>query len=158
MYEYFLEGGNLRKLNPEKLHVEFRRCVTETEPMIPRKYTLTHSDITAELFLTIGLGYALDKITSMRDEVLGEWVQSGNQYILNVYLHVDGHLGIADTAIRNAIFRKELPLALEAIVYGDNEFLKAHPELNNAPIIVYFNSKIQYYNVVENWGKVENYK
>jgi hypothetical protein len=40
----------MSKLNPEKLSVEFRQGVTPTEPIILRRYTLTHSDITAELF------------------------------------------------------------------------------------------------------------
>lgn len=62
--------------NPDKLSVEFRKGVTTTEPIIPRCYTLTHSDITAELFLTIGLTYAYDKIdNNMRDEVLGQWIK-----------------------------------------------------------------------------------
>ena len=63
----------MSKLNPEKLSVEFKDGVTSTEPILGRRYTLTHSDITAELFLTIGLTYAYDKIDAMRDEVLGEW-------------------------------------------------------------------------------------
>jgi len=42
----------------------------ETNPIIPRKYTLTHSDITRELFLTIAAKYDYDKITDMRDKVL----------------------------------------------------------------------------------------
>lgn len=40
----------MSKLNPEKLSVEFRVGVTFAELIIPRRYTLTHSDITAELF------------------------------------------------------------------------------------------------------------
>lgn len=56
----------MSKLNPEKLSVEFRDGVTNTEPILGRRYTLTHSDITAELFLTIGLTYAYDKIDAMR--------------------------------------------------------------------------------------------
>lgn len=40
----------MSKLNPEKLSVEFRDGVTGTEPILGRRYTLTHSDITAELF------------------------------------------------------------------------------------------------------------
>ena len=55
----------MERLNPEKLYVEFRSGVTPTEPIIGRKYTLTHSDATAELFLTIGIEYAYDQITSM---------------------------------------------------------------------------------------------
>ena len=71
-------------LNPEKLSVEFMTGVTPTVPIIPRRYTLTHSDITAELFLNIGLTYAYDKINAMRDEVLGEWIESKGGYFFYV--------------------------------------------------------------------------
>lgn len=147
----------MSRLNPEKLSVEFREGVTPTEPIIHRRYTLTHSDVTAELFLVIGLMYAYDKITNMRDEVLGQWVQSHNSYFYYVYLYVDGQRGTAETAIRNYIFRRELPLALEAIRYGDREFFSAHPELNNVPIIVYFMSTNPQLNRVENWGTFSEY-
>ena len=50
----------MERLDPEKLYVVFRPGVTMTEPVLGRKYTLTHSDITAELFLTIGLQFAYD--------------------------------------------------------------------------------------------------
>lgn len=148
----------MSKLNPEKLSVEFRRGVTSTEPIIPRRYTLTHSDITAELFLTIGLNYAYDKINAMRDEVLGEWVNVKNQYYYQVYLHVDGQFGFAAAAIRNKVFVRELPLALEAIRYGDDKFFKTHPELNHVPIMVYFMSAFPRLNRIENWGTFSEYE
>lgn len=144
--------------NPDKLSVEFRKGVTTTEPIIPRCYTLTHSDITAELFLTIGLTYAYDKIDdNMRDEVLGKWVKKDENYLYYVYLHVDCKLGYKAAAIRNMIFRRELPLALKAIRFGDKKFFSVHPELNNVPIIVFFMSKYQKLNKVENWGTFSNY-
>ena len=59
------------RLNPDKLHVEYMG-VTPTEPIIPRRYTLTHSDMTADLYLTLGLDFAYHKLTPMRDEVMGE--------------------------------------------------------------------------------------
>jgi len=147
----------MSRLDPEKLSVDYRDGVTPTEPIIPRRYTLTHSDITAELFLTIGLKYAYDKISDMRDEVLGEWILVEGEYYFNVYLQVDGQFGAVETAIRNAVFRRELPLALEAIRYGDNTFFNAHPELDNVLIIVYFNSSTPYFNRVENWGTFSDY-
>ncbi len=77
----------MSKLNPEKLSVEFRDGVTNTEPILGRRYTLTHSDITAELFLTIGLTYAYDKIDAMRDEVLGEWIEKEKTtYFMCIYM------------------------------------------------------------------------
>lgn len=147
----------MSKLNPEKLSVEFREGVTSTEPVIPRRYTLTHSDITAELFLTIGLGYAYDKINASRDEVLGEWIKKGEDYFYYVYLYVDGQFCMAAAALRNFIFRRELPLALEAIRYGDKAFFRAHPELNKAPIIVHFMSTNPQFSKIENWGTFSNY-
>jgi hypothetical protein len=147
----------MSRLNPDKLSVEFRDSVTTTKPIIPRRYTLTHSDITAELFLTIGLRYAYDKINVMRDEVLGEWIIEGKGLLYQVYLHVDGQFGSGVTAIRNSVFRRELPLALEAIRYGDSEFFSAHPELDNSPIIVLFMSTNPYFNKIENWGTFSDY-
>lgn len=148
----------MKKLNPEKLYVEFRPGVTPTEPILSRRYTLTHSDITANLFLTVGLEYACDKISKMRDEVLAEWRSHDGYPFLYVYIYVDGQFGAAISDIRNTIFRRELSLALEAIRYGDRRLFMAHPQLDNAPIWIYFDSTNPYYNRFENWGTPKDYK
>jgi len=148
----------VEKLNPDKLYVEFRPGVTMTEPIIGRKYTLTHSDITADLFLTLGLQFAYDKVNAMRDEVLAEWRTNNGFPFLYVYVYVDGQFGPAVSAVRNAVFRRELPLALEAIRYGDRRFFAAHPELDNAPIWIHFDSINPEYNRFENWGTPNDYK
>ena len=149
----------MKKLNPEKLNVEFRPGVTPTGPVIPRRYTLTHSDLTAELFLTIGSEYAYDKITKMRDEVLAEWRTVNGQYYLNAYCYVDGgEFSASVSAIRNTIFVKELPLALEAIRYGDRVFFIANPILDYSPIFIYFSSNNPNFNRVEYWGTMNDYK
>jgi hypothetical protein len=147
----------MNQLKPEKLSVELRAGVTPTEPITPRRYTLTHNDITAELYLTIGKTYAYDKITAMRDEVLGEWIMIQDKYIFFVYLYVNGDYGKDVAAVRNYIFRRELPLALNAIKYGDKDFFIAHSELNSAPIIVHFSSTFDEYNKTENWGTFSDY-
>jgi hypothetical protein len=147
----------MKRLNPEKLHVELRPGVTESEPIIPRRYTLTHSDITADLFLTIAPEYAYDKINKMRDEVLGEWRTHNKSLYLYVYVYL-GDYGPAVTPIRNTIFRRELPLALEAIIYGDRRFFEAHPKLNNAPIWIHFHSTDAKYDKFEYWGTPMDYK
>lgn len=148
----------MSKLNKDKLLVKFKPCVTKTEPIAGRRYTLTHSDITAELFLVVGLNYAYEDITSMRDEVLGEWSKINKNSTLKIYLHVDGKLGPINAIIRYKVFKKELPLALEAIRYGDREFFTANPELDNTSVIVYFDSKYRWLNRVENWGSLSKYK
>ena len=74
---------------PEKLSVQYRDGVTVMKPVIPRLYTLTHSDTTGDLFLTIGIQYAWDQINPMRDEVLGEWKQNGSSLYYCIYLYID---------------------------------------------------------------------
>lgn len=147
----------MKRLNPDKLNVEFRTGTAATEPAIGRKYTLTHSDITADLFLTIGLQFAYDKVNAMRDEVLAEWRTNNGFPFLYVYVYVDGQFDPAVSAVRNAIFRRELPLALEAIRYGDRMFFAAHPELGNVPIWIHFDSSNPEYNRFENWGSPNDY-
>jgi hypothetical protein len=149
----------MEKLDPEKLYVEFRPGVTPTEPIIPRRYTLTHSDVTAELFLTVSPEYAYDKINEMRDEVLAEWSIMDDRYYLYAYCYVDGgEFGLAVSAIRNTVFIKQLPLALEAIRYGDRAFFRAHPILGYAPVYINFSSTDPYLNRTEYWGTMNDYK
>jgi hypothetical protein len=147
----------MSEFNPDKLTVEFMKGVTEISPLIPRRYTLTHSDITGELFLDIGRDFDYGKITSNRDEVLGEWIwlEEGIQY--HVYLYVDGELAQGRAVIREAIFRKELPLALEAIRYGDGNFFDRWTEFDNYPIIVYFLYSNSEQNKAENRGTFSDY-
>lgn len=147
----------MRRLNPEKLNVEYRNGVTISEPILGRKYTLTHSDLTAELFLTIGMSYALDKISPMRDEVLAEWKEDNGSFYLYGYVYVDGQFDSSVAAVRNNIFRRELPLALEAITYGDQQLYSAHPDLGGASIWIYFDSTIPEYNQFEFWGTPNDY-
>lgn len=153
------EFDDLSTFNPEKLSVEYMDGVTTTEPIIPRRYTLTHSDVTGELFLTIGIHYAWNKIDpSLRDEVLGEWMRCGNFFYFFVYLYIDqGPYHNFDPAKRNEIFRRELPLALTTIRYGDRTFFNTYPLLKDAPIIVTFMSAYPEFAKQENWGTFQNF-
>ncbi|ADU29348.1 staygreen family protein [Evansella cellulosilytica] len=145
--------------NPDKLFVEYREGVSPTGPVFPRRYTITHSDITGELFLTIGLGYAWDKTNSMRDEVLGEWVRRGSAFYYCVYLYIDqGEFKKNEVVRRNEIFRRELPLALSAIRYGDKSLFDTSPTLDRAPIIVHFMSIYPQFNSHEDWGTFRELK
>jgi hypothetical protein len=138
---------------PEKLSVEYMDGITAKEPILQRRYTLTHSDLTGDLFLTIGIQYAWDKINPMRDEVLGKWVLNGNSLYYCVYLYIDqGQYDQNVSAKRIEIFRRELPLALTAIRYGDRFLFDAYPNLDHASIIVNFMSAYPEFARQENWG------
>lgn len=149
--------GVVKKLNPDKLTTTFRDGITPITPITGRKYTLTHSDETAQLFLDIGKTYAVEKIGPMRDEVLGKWCLANQSYYC-AYVLIDKKYDPVMSEVRNKIFVKELPLALEAIRYGDRHLFQAHPKLNSVPILIYFSSENPSLNRVENWGTFQSYE
>ncbi|MCM3722671.1 staygreen family protein [Solibacillus isronensis] len=130
----------MNKFNPERLSVEYRDGITATEPVISRHHTLTHSDNTGELFLTIGTQFAWDKVNNdMRDEVIGDWKTNGYYIYYNAYVMVNKEGQDFNTAMRRyEVFRRELPLALTAIRYGDRFIFDVYPALDNGLIIVNF--------------------
>lgn len=148
----------MSKFDPNKLFVEYIDGVTPTKPVMPRRYTLTHSDLTGELFLTIGVRYAWQKLNPTRDEVLGEWKSIEGSLHYYVYLYIDQGEYTEDMSNkRNDIFKRELPLALTAIRYGDRLLFDAHPNLNNASIIINFISAYPQFARQENWGSFQNF-
>jgi len=148
----------LSTFSPEKLFAEYREGVTATTPFVPRRYTLTHSDKTGDLFLNIGTNYAWDKINALRDEVLGEWKTCGSSLCYFIYLYVDqGEVNQNVSAKRFEVFRRELPLALSAIRYGDRCFFNTTPFLDQAPIIITFISSYPQFARQEYWGTFQRF-
>jgi hypothetical protein len=85
------------RLNVDKLQVTYLSGTTPVNLVMPRCYTLTHSDITGELFLSIGNQYNTKQISRlytklMRDEVLAETMSNGDNLELRVYCHISGDL------------------------------------------------------------------
>jgi len=149
-------------LNPNLLHVKFIDGATETGPVSPRVYTLTHSDFTGELFLTIGKDIHISQIKGiytrlMRDEVLAEWEVS-ETVTLHVFCHVSGGLVFGTARMRYGIFRYHMPMVLEAFRYGDRGILKEHPELEKGRILVHFTARQKKFNHDEVWGVLEEYQ
>jgi hypothetical protein len=150
-------------LNPEKLHVTYLTGTTPENLVLPRLYTLTHSDRTGELFLTIGGQYDKQQISKlytrlMRDEVLAELADDGDRLVFKVYCHVSGGLIIGTAKWRYNIFHSELPLVLEAIRYGERTLFEQNPKIDNAPVIIYFQSSNSRFNRVEDWGIIADYR
>jgi hypothetical protein len=153
----------MNRLKPERLHVRFINPTTAQGPVVPRRYTLTHSDATGDLFLTIGPDHDRKQLSGlqtrlMRDEVLAEWHQGESGPHLQVHCHVSGGLVFGPAGWRYVIFKRELPLVLEAFRFGDREFFEAHPELDQARILVHFHATQRRYNQVEPWGTPSDYR
>jgi hypothetical protein len=153
----------MQRLNPEKLHITYLTGASPEQLILPRRYTLTHSDRTGELFLSIGREYDTGQISKlytrlMRDEVLVELSCDGERTTFSFYCHVSGGLIFGTAKWRFQIFQSELPLVIEATRYGDRVLFETNPELNNASVLIHFQSSNSQFNKVENWGTMLQYR
>jgi hypothetical protein len=150
------------ELNPEKIHVKSNAKLEKKDSIIPRRYTLTHSDLTGDLFLTIDKEYDDDECSNfytriMRDEVLAEWQKNNGTYEFHIYVHVSGGFVIGWAGMRDRIFRHYLPHTIRVMRYGDAELFDTFPFLDDAPILVHFESTKQKYNTIEKYGIFKEY-
>jgi hypothetical protein len=153
----------MKRLNPDKLHITYMTGTTPEMLTLPRRYTLTHSDRTGELFLSIGSQYNAKQICGlytklMRDEVLAELSDDGDNFLFRVYCHVSGGFVLGTAKWRYNIFQSELPLVLEVIRYVDRRLFKQDPKLDNSPVFIHFQSTNSRFDKVEDWGTIADYR
>ncbi|SET40972.1 staygreen family protein [[Clostridium] polysaccharolyticum] len=147
----------MEKINYEAVKTEFRDRISPISPIIGRKYTITHSDETAQYFITIGRHYADDKMNVMRDEVLLTYENTEAGMVLMGEVLIDGEGVIGNADGRNEIFLREIPKALQAICYGDSRLFQANPELAKLPILIWFKSDNPKLNKLYDFGTMEEY-
>ena len=136
---------------------------TPEDLILPRRYTLTHSDRTGDLFLSIGTQFHKEQISKlytklMRDEVLAELVSKEEYMQFDIYCHVSGGFVVGGAKWRYNIFRTELPLVLEAIRYGDRNIFQKYPDLDQILAHIHFHSSNSKFNKVEQWGTMADYR
>lgn len=148
----------MKKLNPQKVFAQYRDIVTPYDPIMQRKYTITHSDITAELFVFMSEDYAEDQVTRMRDEVRITWEQNKSDLLLMGSVLIDGKGVIGNPKIRNTIFYNEMPTALQALRRADRFLFNEYPYLDNASVLIHFISSNPVYNKTYDFGAIGNYK
>ena len=151
----------LSRLDPKKLHVRVDGVMPDVLAL-PRRYTLTHSDKTGDLYLTIGSNFDYEQISGwytrlMRDEVLAEWKKEQDRFYLHVYCHVCGGFVFGSASFREWIFRREMPLVLEAIRYGDRELFAKDSRLDQAEVLVHFQRPKAEDCKTQQWGRPSNY-
>ena len=140
-----------------RISVEFRDGVCEKWPVFNRKYTVTHSDETAEIFVTIGMEYARDKYSAMRDEVILHFLCCNNCIKMMGYVQIDVPGRYFDREKRKTIFCREMPKALQAVRYADRIFFDAHEELDQASVWIQFVSDDFAYSKASCFGKMKDY-
>ena len=123
-----------------------------------RLYTITHSDITADLFVFIAENFAEDQVTKDRDEVRIEWLHTEKGIILSGYVLVDDQVVQGNSFLRNKIFYEEMPVALQALRQADRFLFDRHPHLDQTPIVIKFISNYPMYHKIYNFGVIGDYK
>jgi hypothetical protein len=151
----------MKRLDPKKLHVAYLNGTTPEDLVLPRRYTLTHSDITGELFLAISNEYDTKQTSGlytrlMRDEVLAEFTKEEG-LVFKVHCHISGGFVFGTAKLRYAVFRHELPLVLEAIRFADRNLFEKIPNLDNIPVLIHFQYANNRFNKVETWGTMADY-
>lgn len=148
----------MKELNPQKVFVQYRDLMKPYEPVMSRKYTITHSDTTAELFVFVAENYAEDQITRMRDEVRIAWEQHEKGLALIGSVIVDGKGVKGNAVIRNKIFYNEMPTALQALRQADRFLFNKNPNLDKVPVFIHFISSNPTYDKTYDFGVIGNYK
>ncbi|TYR80806.1 hypothetical protein FZC66_10620 [Priestia megaterium] len=129
--------------DPSKLSVTFIAPSSSNQPLSGRKYTFTHSDTTSCLFLSVSNND--DDITvnpAARDKVFAYWhINNKESVILGKAYICNGECNRETSRTRFKILQREIPKALEAMFYGDHQFLSNYSNLlATTPIYIYFHS------------------
>lgn len=145
-------------LNPDKLFVTNSLDSGGTDAFLPRWYTLTHSDRTGDLFLTIGREADEKQIAGlytrlMRDEVVAEWKEGREGDLeLHVYVLVSGGFVFGTAGMRDSILRRHMPMVLEAFSYAESDVISHDPALERAFVKVHYQSHRKKYDRIEDYG------
>ncbi|KAL8134354.1 magnesium dechelatase SGRL, chloroplastic-like isoform X3 [Apium graveolens] len=107
--------GPPARFEASKLKVEFKgEEKNRYTRIVPRTYTLSHCDFTADLTLTISRLIHLDQLKGWynKDDVVAQWTEVNGDVCLDVHCYVSGPnpLLVLVAELRYHIFSKELPL------------------------------------------------
>jgi len=150
-------------LKAEKIHVTYLSGVSKIYPLTPRYYTLTHSDRTGDLFLSVGNCYDVEKLSDlytrfMRDEVIAELKSEDGGLSLNLHYHVCGGFVFGWAKLRYKIFCRFISYNVQAIRFGDKAFFDNNPEFDKARVLIHFHSSNKKYEKIEEKGVLSEYK
>ncbi len=128
----------MKEFHPQKVFVQYRDCMQPTGSVEGRKYTITHSDATADLFVTIADCYAEDRVSRMRDEVRLAWEFHNGKPVLMGSVLIDERGMTENSCMRSQIFYREMPMALKALRWADRFLFCEDPCLDGAQVWIHF--------------------
>ena len=146
-----------RQQKQRQIFVEYRDNVGPLAPLEERTYTMTHSDETGDIFVTIELNYAPDQTNKIQDQVYMKWLPIEDKFFLYGEVIIDNDTITGKSDISYEIFSREMPLALHAIYTADLPLFEAYPTLNDTPVIINFLSTDPKYDKLHCYGEISHY-
>ena len=140
------------------IEAEMRDGVNTIFPIYRRKYTMTHSDETGELFVVVGKDFAKERITPTRDEVMMGFEREGKILAIVGSVLVDGDtIPESFAKTRYEIFKANMPTAIMAIRTADQAFFEQHPFLDQIRVMIWYKSTQPEFNHFYDYGPIGNY-
>ncbi|PKM50297.1 MAG: hypothetical protein CVV02_11735 [Firmicutes bacterium HGW-Firmicutes-7] len=121
--------------------------INNVQDALNRKYTLTHSDETGMRFLFIDSTYAEEEYDELNDQVTSEWCLVNNKIIFSVSCPIFCQASKYSMNERYEIFKRHMPRAIRAILFGDQEYILANNYLLESKIHVFYIYSLEYYRV-----------
>lgn len=156
-----LQRTNQHRLNPYLLPIFYESSDIITNLNLPRKYTSTHNDTTAEIYISIGHDYnkyllSSEEVINNQTQVTGKWIYNQDKHRHEIHLQVDvSTIKNPNAELRNTIFCAELGPVLEGIAFAETALLEKHPKLGNTRILVHFKSIDEKYDRIEKWHRLK---
>jgi len=152
---------NTHRLNPLLLPITYESANIIKKLKLPRKYTSTHNDETAEVFLSIGHEYntlllSSEEVKNVESQVVGKWIKKHNKYQIHLEVLVST-LKNPSPFFRNKVFCEEMAPVLEGIALAETCILTLNPHLLKTKIYIKFKSIDKSYDRIEYWGKLSRW-
>lgn len=153
---------NKCRLNPLSFPITYASSEIISTLSLPRKYTSTHNDDLAEIYLSIGPTYNqkllnTEEVRNVESQVLGKWVKKGRKYEIHLTVLVSTEKN-PQAQFRNEVFCREMGPVLEGIALAETALLEAHPKLGSTKIYIHFKSIEKKYDRVEYWHKLKYWR
>jgi hypothetical protein len=128
-----------------------------TKLSLPRKYTTTHNDDRAEIYISVGHEYNqlllnTEEVKNVESQVNGYWDK--DRIIMSAVVSSEKN---PQFEIRERIIKHELPNVLRGIGTAEYALCTICPHLRCTKIYVDFQSHMEKYNRVEYYGRLEDY-
>ena len=153
---------NNHALNPLLTPITYETVKIVDNLSLPRKYTSTHNDDTAQIFISVGSEYNkillnTAEVRNVQSQILGKWNRKHHKYSIHFKAYISTEQN-PQAELRNLIICKELGIVMQSVALAETALLNKYPKLNKTKIYVHFSSIDPKYDRIEYWNTLGYWK